>query len=311
MCYHATDTDVDSLKRLLIHEPLINELCTCLKEIATDSKQLQREHIKGIDYYLCAINYLQKGRVEIQSIDLVSALLDNVITCVCSKYFINMFKQIGKLENLNAAQTFLLDTCTDFISWHDAGHYNETHIAVRTALLNTFTSWFEVYVVSFRKLNKIAIKIIGQLTITLIGGNASDETIFPAHTREGYCKMIDQLSSILSSIAESGATDEISTSLTRVHTQCLYSFTMTNDLRTYIKNKHIVPLLLKLTNLEDETIQFHVYRTLAAILAEEDIKTLTNSRKIANVFLKFLTSLIDDSSRKPRFYNLLRSLKSK
>jgi hypothetical protein len=86
---------------------------------------------------------------------------------------------------------------------------------------------------------------------------------------------------------------------------------MTNDLRTYIKNKHIVPLLLKLANLEDETVQFHVYRILAAILTEEDIKTLTNSSKIANVFLKFLANLIDDSSRTPRFYNLLRSLKSK
>jgi len=311
LCCHATDTDTDSLKRLLIHEPLINELCTCLKEIAIDGKHLQDEHVEAIDYCLRAINHLEKGRVEIQSMTIVSTLLDSIVICVCSKHFINMFKQIAEFEKLNAVQTLLLDTCTDFISWHDAGRYNDTHIAVRTALLNTFTSWFENHLLSFRKLSKLAIKIIGQLSITLIGGNASDEEIFPTQIREGYCKMIDQLSSILNSIVESETTDEISTALTRVLTQCLYSLTMTNDLRTYIKNKHIVPLLLKLANLEDETIQFHVYRILAAILTEEDIKTLTNSSKIANVFLKFLTNLIDDSSRTPRFYNLLRSLKGK
>jgi len=122
--------------------------------------------------------------------------------------------------------------------------------------------------------------------------------------------MIDQSSSRLNSIIESENFDELKTMLTQVLTQFLYLLTMTNDLRAFIKTKHIVPLLLKLTNLEDETIQFHVYRILAAILTEDDIKTLANPSKIAYVFLKFLTNLIDDASRAPRFYNLLRSLKS-
>jgi hypothetical protein len=219
-----------------------------------------------------------------------------------------MFNKIGELKTLDSTQTLLLDTCTDFISWHDAGRYNDTHIAVRTALLQPFNSLFKK---NFLSLSKIEIKIIGQLSITLIGGNARDEDLFPSDIREGYCQMIDQLSLKLNSIIEFENLDELKTMLTQVLTQCLYSLTMTNDLRTYIKTKHIVPLLLKLTNLEDETIQFHVYRILAAILTEDDIKTLANPSKIANVFLKFLANLIDDSSRAPRFYNLLRSLKSK
>ena len=310
LCRDVTDRDVDALKFLLIDEPLIDELCQCLREISSDGKHLHDKHIEGINYYILAINYLERGRVEIQNIKIISDLLTQIVHCVCSKYFINMFNQLDRLKELNAEQTFLLDTCTDFISWHDAGHYNDTHIAVRTALLDTFTHFIQNHLRSLTKLSKVAIKILGQLSITVIGGNAKDEDIFPLHIRQSYCQLIDQLSSILNSIVSLRDIDELTTRLTQVLTQCLYSLTMTNDLRTYIKNKQIVPLLLKLTSFEDETIQFHVYRILAAILTEDDIKTLTNPSKIANVFLKFFINLIDDSSRKPRFYNLLRSLKS-
>jgi hypothetical protein len=311
LCLNASDIDANSLKILLIDESLIKELCKCLKEIGIDGKHLNDNHTEAIDYCLRAICYLEKGRVEIQSMKIVSELLDHIINCVCSKYFLTMFNKLGELKTLNSTETLLLDTCTDFIHWHDAGRYNDTHVAVRTALLQPFISFLGNNLLSLTKFTKISIKILGQLSITLIGGNAKDEDIFPSQIREGYCKMIDQISSILNFIIESENLDELKTMLTQVLTQCLYSLTMTNDLRTYIKTKQIVPLLLKLTNLEDETIQFHVYRILAAILTEDDIKTLANPSKIANVFLKFLTNLIDDSSRAPRFYNLLRSLKSK
>ena len=310
LCCNATDNDVEALKLLLIDEPLIDELCKCLKEISTEGKHLHDKYIEGINYCILAVNYLEKGRIEIQNIKIVSGLLDQIVNCVCSKYFIHMFNQIVHLKELDASQTFLLDTCTDFISWHDAGRYNDTHIAVRTALLHEFTSFLQKNSVLLPKVSKVAIQVIGQLSITVIGGNARDEDIFPSPIREDYCTMIDQLSSVLNTIVESKNTDELTIMLTRVLTQCLYSLTMTNDLRIYIKNKHIVPLLLKLTYIQDETIRFHVYRILAGILTEEDIKTLANPSQIANVFLKFFTNLIDDQSRKPRFYNLLRSLKS-
>ncbi|CAF1233478.1 unnamed protein product [Rotaria sordida] len=309
LCFHATDADVDLLKQLLIHESLINEICACLKDIATSGKHLQDQHVKAIDYTVRAIHYLGKGRIDIQSMAMFCELHDSIVNCVCSNYFASMFKQIAELEKLNEAQTFLLDTCTDYICWHDAGHYNDTCIAIRTALLNIFTCWFQDQLLSFHKLSRVAIQVIGQLCITLIGGNASDEELFPQPIREDYCKMIDQISSILNTIMESETVDEITKALIRVLAQNLYSLTMTNDLRTYIKSKNMIPLLLKLTNIEDETIQFHVYRILASIMTEEDMKTLTNSTKIANVFLGFLINLIDDSSMIPRFHNLLRSLK--
>ncbi|CAM4961869.1 unnamed protein product [Rotaria socialis] len=309
LCCNTAEANVDTLKELVIHEPLIDELRKCLSEIATNGKHLKDKTIEAIDYSIRAVHYLEKGRVQIQNIPIVAGLLENIVKCVCSSYFINMFKKIGGLEKLDEAQTFLLDTCTDVISWHDAGFYNQTHVAVRTALLSMFTSWFQNYITCSQKLSKSAIKIIGQLCITLIGGNAREDDIFPEPIRKDYCKLIDQLFSMLSSTIESRTLNDSIIALQRVLTQSLYSLTMTNDLRTYIKSKRMIPLLLKLTDFADETMQFNVYRILAVILTEDDIKTLANPSKIANIFLRFLTSLIDDSSMKPRFHNLLRSLK--
>ena len=311
LCSSATNTDVEVLKSVWINEPLINEICTCLKEIGIEGKHIQDEHVQSIDYFLRGINHLEKGRIEIQNLTLLSKLRDQIVSCVCSSSFIKIFNQLGELKNLNASQTLLLETCTDMISWYDAPHYNQTHIAVRTTLLNTFNGFLKTHLSSFQKLNEIAIKILGQLSITLIGGNAKDEDIFPPEIRQGYCTMIDLLSTLLNSIVGLKSLNESLIKFTRVLTQCLYSLTMTNDLRTYIKTKQIVPLLLKLTYIEDETVQFHVYRILAAILTEEDIRTLANPQRIAHVFLNFFGDLIDDSTRIPRFFNLLRSLKSK
>ena len=312
LCEYANDSsDASILAQLLIDPLFITELRTSLNEIIGDGKHLHDERIKGLSCALLALHYLEKGRMELQSRPLMIELLESIVQCVCSPWCLQLFIQINELEKLNESQTFLLDVCTKFISSHDAGRYNDTTISVRTALLSPFVNWFEKYVSAFRTLTPLPIAIIGQLCITLIGGNAKDADVFPSNIRDDYCKMIDQIVTILNSIIDTPPIDESSMALTKVLTQNLYSLTMTTDLRSYIKSKHIVPLLLKVTNIDDDTIQFHVYRILASILTEEDIKTLINPSKTANVFLRFLTNLIDDSSMIPRFHNLLRSLKSK
>ncbi|CAF3430771.1 unnamed protein product [Rotaria sp. Silwood1] len=250
MCFRATDADVSPLKRLLIYKNLMNELKEILFEIATTGKHLHDTYIEAIDYMLRAIHYLQKGRIEIQKDPLLCALLIAVVKCVCSIYFIDMFKKVVRLEKLDKAQTFILDTCTDYIRWQETDQYNETCVSVRTALLRDFTMWLQDQALSFRQWSKITIKIMDQLCITLIHGNAQDNDTYTQDIRDDY-----------------------------------------------------------LASIEDEMTRFNVYRILASIMTEEDIKTLTNPSAIANVFLTFLTKLIDDSSMIPRFHNLLRSLK--
>jgi hypothetical protein len=311
ICLHATNTAVNPLKKLLIHKPLIDELSECINEIATNGKHLQDTQIVAVDNMIRAIHYLQKGRVEIQNDSMIDPLLNAIINSICSKYFIDMFEQAAQSEKFDEAQTFLLDTCTDYICWHQENRYNEICAAIQTALLSTFVAWLQNHVSSFQQWTKISIKVMGQLYITLINGNARDVEVYSQQVHENYCTMIDIFFTMLDTILKSNAINESIIELIRILSQALYSLTVNNDLRSYIKNKQMIPLLLTLINIEDEMIQFHVYRILASIMTERDIKTLDKSYTIAHVFLTFLIKLIDDSSRTPRFHNLLRSLKSK
>ena len=307
--FHATDSAVNSLRNLLIYQPLIDELNECLNEISTSGKYLKDPQIVAIDNMIRAIHYLEKGRIDIQNEAMIYTLLNTIIKCICSNYFIDMFEQAVQLEKFDEGQTFLLDTCTDYICWHKDNRYNEICTSIRTALLNTFVTWLQNHFPLFQQWTKMSIKVMGQLYITLINGNARDDETYSQQDHENYCTMIDIFLTILDTIMESNSMNESLIALIRILTQGLYSLTMTNDIRSYIKNKQMIPLLLNLINIEDEMTQFHVYRILASIMTEKDIKTLHNSNTIAYVFLTFLTKLIDDSSMTPRFHSLLRSLK--
>ena len=311
MSLRASNTNVDPLTRLLVHQPLIDEIRDIATEIATDGKHLQSAQIGAVDSMLRAIHHLEKGRVEIQNDPMLCTVLNAVVQCVCSTYFMAMFRQAVEVQKFDEAQTLLLDTCTNHICWHDAAHYTEVCLAVQAALLSEFVIWLQDHAISYQRWSQAAIKVMGQLYITLISGNARDSDVFSQHVRADYCKMIDAFFTILDALMKSGASDATRKALTKVLTQGLYSLTMTSDLRSYIISKHKVPLLLKLAAIEEETTQFNVYRILASIMTEDDIKTLANPSSIAHVFITFLTKLIDDSSMTPRFHNLLRSLKSK
>ena len=74
---------------------------------------------------------------------------------------------------------------------------------------------------------------------------------------------------------------------------------------------NLIPMLLKVTDIEDDEIQVNAYRCLGKIMMEADIKTMTNPSQIASVYIDFITKTIDDPYQKERFHSLLKSLKSK
>jgi len=94
-------------------------------------------------------------------------------------------------------------------------------------------------------------------------------------------------------------------------TSNLYTMTLSNQLEKYLKSKYITLLILKLADIENDEIQLNAFRILSSILTEYDTKTNSNSINIANLFIKFLNKIIDDSNQILKFRNLLHCLKRK
>lgn len=123
-------------------------------------------------------------------------------------------------------------------------------------------------------------------------------------------KVIDSFVSILSSLSNE-ITNESNVNLVGTVVLQLYLLTLDQTILSYIKGQKLPPILLKLSNIANEWIRFNVYRILALILTEQDIKELANPSIIAKVFITFLTTLIDDPAKFLRRRSLLRCLKSK
>ena len=81
----------------------------------------------------------------------------------------------------------------------------------------------------------------------------------------------------------------------------------------YLKSQALTPTMFKIADLHksDAEIQFNVYRILATIMTEEDIKRLDDPGAIAKVFLDHLEELKDMPGWETRLKNLLTCLKSK
>jgi hypothetical protein len=129
---------------------------------------------------------------------------------------------------------------------------------------------------------------------------------------DDYCKLVSQWSSFLQVIIRHSSDEYNFKSIARFVVQDLYNFTLHPSVLNFMKTiRTLIPALLKMTDIQQDETQLNVFRCLGKIMIEDDIKTMTNPSKIAMIYVKFMSSAIDDPKKKERFYSLLESLKSK
>jgi hypothetical protein len=133
-------------------------------------------------------------------------------------------------------------------------------------------------------------------------------------TREGFRRIADTTKRVLSTTSQANPVriDQAALPFIRELLLILFYFTVDNDLAVYLKNIHLVDLMNELlrTSNNDDEIHLQAYRILAVIMAEDDIKKLQNSSRIATVFITFIeTSMAGGLSSEGRLFNTLRSLK--
>ncbi|CAF5225579.1 unnamed protein product, partial [Rotaria magnacalcarata] len=128
---------------------------------------------------------------------------------------------------------------------------------------------------------------------------------------DDYYQIIDSFVNILYSIiqSENKTNNKLSQSLIGTIIPSIYTMKLSRQLEKYIQNKHIIALILKLTDFENDEIQLNAFKILSSITTEQEAKNIVYSNTIASLFIKFLNKVTEDSNQTLRFYNLLRSLK--
>ena len=251
ICTHISNANVNLFKGLLIHKPLVDELSGCLTEIVVDGKHLQDPQINAIDFMIRAIYRIFQGRIQIQNDPSLAAFLDAVVKCLCSPFFINIFKQITELKELNEAQTLLLDTCLDYFSWYGGERREEFYSIMRSALLSPFTQWLLAHVATFRQWTKITINAVKKLGNIILDFDMEHGIPCSEEVYDGCCKVVDSFVSILSSLSNE-ITNESNVNLIGTVVLQLYLLTLDQTILSYIKGQKLPPILLKLSNIANE-----------------------------------------------------------
>ncbi|CAM4852151.1 unnamed protein product, partial [Rotaria magnacalcarata] len=100
---------------------------------------------------------------------------------------------------------------------------------------------------------------------------------------DDYYQIIDSFVNILYSIiqSENKTNNKLSQSLIGTIIPNIYTMTLSKQLEKYIQNKHIISLILKLTDFENDEIQLNAFKILSSITTEQETKNIVYSNTIA------------------------------
>ena len=240
------------------------------------------------------------------------------INQVCSPIYEQMFETVAKEmpASLTREQAQILSILPNTINWYGDEQRSAVIDRFRRAHMAWFNRWLNEYSTGqppYVEWNPVMLNIMLHLSNLFFRIDLGD-VITSEEIREGFRRMADTVKRLLSTINQANpeTIDPAALPLVREVLLILFYFTLDNDLAVYLKNMHLVDLMndfLRTSNNDDE-IHLQAYRILAVIMAEEDIKKLQNSSRIATVFITFIdTSMQGGASSEGRLFNTLRSLK--
>jgi hypothetical protein len=198
---YISDDSLSIFKELIFHEILLNEINRFLEDLSLNKKYLDEPQIKGIDNLFRTIQRLERTSFDNKK----DYLFDNIIKCICSPSFIEIFLQSVNQENDHPGQRFLLNTCTDYIYSHSIDkQHKQSLIDIRQSLLPSFTQWIVEQSSLFRSWNNRILILFRQISFLLtLSIQLNRSIILDQNIYHYYCQLIDSFINILYSIIQS------------------------------------------------------------------------------------------------------------
>jgi hypothetical protein len=292
---------------ILNNESLVNEFIQCLYAIANTGKNMFTDkHIRAITHMLNAYtdNQSNYGTSFMEK----SEFDDAVIKCLCSNYTIEVFTQFKssvKSSEYSLTENFVFYGLFGYINSINREELEEQSLSLRQHLLASIGDLLDTFIISSNEWSQSSMNILTHLT-----------TIFL------YCVQMTSSNDICLDIQKHICDTAIQCLLIptyqsmKFNNNCLqyiYMGTLNDKILDYFKTQKLTSIIFKIGGFykDEAEIQFNIYRILAAIMTEEDIKRLDDPGAIAKVFLDHLTEIKDRAGWETRIKNLLTTLKSK
>lgn len=303
-----TNSENGSLFRIMLcNQSLIDELRLYLGDIANDGKHLYKdESLVAVSNILIAIFRVVN---ELDADPTIEPLLERIANCIASQNcaeILNELKVSFESDELSDAQDFLSRAAYPYLelSYFDTKRLEEVFLPLCKHSLTPFIGILQIYVSSCSTFSESAVTALIAYTSVFLNRDIFSNTNTRTAFNDEQHKLVDLSISALSTATRSPEIIE----------QCIqYLFMSTLDaqLVVHIKTKNFATILILMADSYEGDIQFNIYRILAAIMTDNDIKSrLSNPSKIASLFVNELRNVTDRSLNEP-LKNLLNSLKCK
>jgi hypothetical protein len=291
----------------LMNELLVEQFVQCLNAIANIGKNLfTSEHITVITSILNAyINIESDNRYQFMA---PSQLDDSIIKCLCATYtseVITQFKLSVKSEKRTSTDVFVFNALFGYADFMSREILQQQSLHLRKHLLASVSDLLDIFLISSDEWSESAMQILTNLTtFFLYSVYMTVPNDICLDTQKHICDTAIRILLIPT---------YRSMKFNNNCVQYIYMGTLNDKILDQLKSQNLTSTMFKIANLykDESEIQFNVYRILAAIMTEEDIKKLDDPGAIAKVFLDQLREKKDIPGWETRLKNLLTTLKSK
>ncbi|CAF1084538.1 unnamed protein product [Didymodactylos carnosus] len=315
---NVDDTNVEMIKILFLNTSFIETIKIALIAIATNGTQCNI--LLTLDKLIDGLKILQIKQKDLQDDDVLLELIEPILNIIDSIHYVNVFNQLqivlttDCVSTLTIEQKFFLITCPDYLTYYDGKHSEDIQCKIAQTMLNRFLDIFKQFIPSVSHWNSPILQAMRYVCCILQYISFNDQI------RRDYCVqhslLLDYIINILicktfvnEMTVKKFGTNVIS-SLMVYALVYLYSLTFDGTLLTVIKDKQLTMSILNLALTNCKSIQFDAYRTLAMIMNENDVKTLSNTAEIIKLFINYIKLYIDNLLREKVLQNTLLSLKS-
>ncbi|CAF4191809.1 unnamed protein product, partial [Rotaria sordida] len=182
-------------------------------------------------------------------------------------------------QKLNYGHILILITCPLYLKWYPSYYDAELFRQIPRILLSPFAQWLischsnsiihcsKDFENILRRLNSAFVRLIEWENV-----NISNQEFY-----NDYCRLVSKWSSLLSVILKYSSDDSNTISIKKIIVHNLYDFTLHTNVLDFMKTiPNLIPMLLQMTDVEEDATQLHTYRCLGKLMNETDIKTMAN-----------------------------------
>ncbi|CAF0767145.1 unnamed protein product [Didymodactylos carnosus] len=309
------ELNLESFKNLLLNNTLVQSIKYFVDNSLSTILDIDEKIVFGVSNLLLIFIELQYGRENITNNPNLIELAESIVKWVSSIEYFNILINLNETKSLTVQENFLVISCPHYFSRY-RGKNNEL---LTNSLCDLMLQRYE--------------QILSKLTSILPDWNESIMTAVRymcyalrqmgehSSTRQHFTDHLTIIDSILLILNSSQLQNKVLSDEDNFETKLLYAAIwvlspMGKDpnLSAYLKDQHDIQTFHTLTNAKCQALQMYAYKILVTVMNEDDIKNLTDPRKITAIFIDFIRQAIASplhSSAGGKLQGLLFNLKGK